>query len=106
MPQQKAAQLSQKCVKVGMLISLCILTLFMTIGPAGAGNVTTSPDPELLKRFEAERDAAEADLRRAEELRKSANERRARSEKKRQEAAAEADAELCRLGVLPASRCP
>lgn len=73
---------------------------------ASAADISTSPDPELLKRFEAERDAAAADLRRAEELRKSGEEKIRRGKEMQQQAAEEADAELCRLGVLPASRCP
>ena len=73
---------------------------------ANAGNVSTSPDPELLKRFEAERDAAEADLRRAEELRKSGEAKVRQGEEMQQRALSELDAELCRMGALPASECP
>jgi len=74
--------------------------------PVNAGNISTQPDPELLKRFEAERDAADADLRRAAELRKSAKERRARADAKQRQLEADSNAELCRLGVLSASQCP
>jgi len=74
--------------------------------PAAAGNVSTSPDPELLKRFEAERDAAEADLQRAEALRKSGEAKIRRADEMERQAHEEAVSELCKIGALPASACP
>jgi len=74
--------------------------------PVNAGNISTQPDPELLQRFEAERDAADADLKRAAELRKSGEEKIRRAEEMQRQLEAESNAELCRLGVLPASQCP
>lgn len=78
----------------------------MATGTATAGNVTQQPDPELLKRFEAERDAADADLRRAEELRKNGEEKIRRGKEMQQQAHEEAVRELCAIGALPASECP
>jgi len=78
----------------------------MTTSPATAGNIETKPDPELLKRFEAERNAADADLKRAEELRKSGEEKIRRGEEMQRRALRELDAELCAIGALPASECP
>jgi len=78
----------------------------MAIVPATAGNITTKPDPELLRRFEAERDSAEADLRRATELRKSGEEKIYRGKEMQRQAHEEAMRELCAIGALPASECP
>ena len=73
---------------------------------ARAGDVTQQPDPELLKRFEAEKDAAQADRQRAEELRRQGEEKIQRGEAKQKQALDSLDAELCRMGALPPSECP
>jgi len=73
---------------------------------AAAADINTKPDPELLKRFEAERDAAEADLRRAKELRKSGEEKIRQADEMERQAHEEAVRELCAIGALPASECP
>jgi hypothetical protein len=89
-----------------MSLSLCILTLFMIITPAAAGNVSQQPDPELLRRFEAERDAAREDQRRADDLRKQGEEKIQRAKQMRQQSDEKAIRELCAIGALPASDCP
>ena len=71
-----------------------------------AGNVTQQPNPELLRQFEAERDAAQADLDRAAALRKSGEEKIHRADEKQRKLEEETSRELCRLGVLPAAECP
>ena len=89
-----------------MLVSLCILTLFMTVQPAGAGNVVEKPDPELLKKFEAERDAAAADLQRAQKLRDEGDALIREADEADRKAHEETVRELCAIGALPASECP
>jgi len=78
----------------------------MSLHPASAGNVSTQPDPELLKRFEAERDAAQADLQRARNLREEGEAMIREADEADRKAHAEAVRELCALGALPASECP
>jgi len=78
----------------------------MTISLATAGNVTQQPDPELLRKFEAERDGARADKVRAQEKQKHGEERIRRAQEKQRQTEQETNAELCRLGALPASYCP
>ena len=73
---------------------------------ARAGDVTQQPDPDLLKRFEAEKEAAQADQRRAEDMRQQGEEKIKRGQDMQREAAEEADRELCRQGLLPANLCP
>ena len=89
-----------------MVITLCILTQFMNLQPASAGNVVEKPDPELLKKFEAELEAARAGQQQARERIARGEEMIKEADEMERRAAEEADAELCRLGVLPASRCP
>lgn len=89
-----------------MFISLTILALTMTLQTATAGNVTQQPNPELLRRFEAERDAAQAVKQAAQEKQKRADEKIQRAETKKKQVLSELDAELCRIGALPASECP
>jgi len=74
--------------------------------PAEAGNIDTQPDPELLKRFEAERDAAAAAKQQAQEKQKRADEKIQRAQEKQRQAHEEAVRELCAIGALPASECP
>jgi len=78
----------------------------MTISLATAGNVSQQPDPELLRKFEAERDAARADKVRAQEKQKEADAEIRRADEEQRRIEAETNAELCRLGALPASYCP
>jgi len=78
----------------------------MTIAPASAGNVTQQPDPELLRKFEAERDTARADKVRAQEKQRRGDDKIQQGEAKKQRALSELDAELCRVGALPPSECP
>lgn len=89
-----------------MLVSLCILTLFMTTAPATAGNVTNKPDPELLRKFEAERDAARADKLRGQKMQREADEEIRRAKEEQRQTHEEAVRELCAIGALPASECP
>ncbi len=92
-----------------MLPSLCILTLIsnlMALPTANAGNVKQKPDPELLEKFEAERDAANADLRRARELQKQGERLIQEADEEERQAHEEAVRELCAVGALPASECP
>ncbi len=74
--------------------------------PASAGSVDRKPDPELLRRLEAERDQAREDRQRAEALRKQGAEKIRRGKEMQKEAHEDAKAELCRIGALPASECP
>lgn len=78
----------------------------MSFSPVFAGNVVTKPDPDLLRKFEAERDAAQADVQRAQELKKQGEEKIQRARERQKEVEKETDMELCRLGLLPASKCP
>ena len=73
---------------------------------ATAANVKQQVDPELLKRFEAERDAARADRLAAEEKIKRAEENLRQLDQERREMQAETDRKLCEMGALPASYCP
>lgn len=82
------------------------MVLMADVNHAAAGNVTQQTNPELLRKFEAERDAAEADLLRAEELRREGEEQIRRGKEKQRKAHEEAVRELCRIGALPASECP
>jgi len=77
-----------------------------TFSPVTAGNVNQQPDPELLRKFEAERDGARADKLRAQEKQKRAEDKIQQGEAKKHRALSDLDAELCRLGALPASECP
>lgn len=78
----------------------------MTMQSATAGNVVEKPDPELLKRFEAERDAAREGQQRARERIARGEEMIREAEQEMQEAHEEAVRELCAIGALPASDCP
>ena len=89
-----------------MLLSLSILALFMVHDPATAGNVKQQPDPELLKRFEAERDAARAGQQRAQERIRVGEEKIRQADEMERQAHEEAVRELCKIGALPASECP
>lgn len=82
------------------------MVLIADLNPAAAGKVTQQTNPELLRKFETERGAAEADLRRAEELRKEGEEQIRRGKEKQRKAHEEAVRELCLIGALPASECP
>ena len=73
---------------------------------ATAANVKQQPDPELLKRLEAERDEARQDRLAAEEKIKRANEGLRQIERERKEMQAETDRKLCEMGALPAQYCP
>ena len=73
---------------------------------AQAADVVQQPNPELLRRFEAERDAAREDQRRAEELRRQGEEKIRRAEEMRREAQQDSRRELCQMGLLSASECP
>lgn len=82
------------------------MALMLSATQANAGNVTQQPDPELLRKFEAERDAAEAQRKQAEELRKQGDAKVQQGQAKQERALDALDAELCSMGALPASECP
>ncbi|WP_413207492.1 hypothetical protein [Rhodospirillum sp. A1_3_36] len=77
----------------------------MTEG-ARAGDVVQKPNPELLKRFEDERDAAAVDRQKAEEKVRRGEEKVREAEQMRKDAHNEAVAELCRKNLLPLDTCP
>ena len=78
----------------------------MAIAPAVAGNVTQHPDPETLRRFEEERDAAKRDKQQAEDKIQQGESQVRRGQAKQKQALDSLDAELCRMGALPPSECP
>ena len=88
-----------------MVITLCILTQFMNVQIATAGNVVEKPDPELLKKFEAERDAARAGQQRAWERIKRGEEMIREAQEERRKMQAETDRKLCEMGALPPEFC-
>lgn len=89
-----------------MVITLCILTQFMNAQTASAGNVVEKPDPELLKKFEAELEAARAGQQQAREQIKRGEEKIKRAQEMRRQSDEKAIRELCAIGALPASDCP
>ena len=78
----------------------------MNVQPTSAGNVVEKPDPELLKKFEAELEAARADKLRAQELRRQGDEKIRQADEMRRQSDEKAIRELCAIGALPASDCP
>ena len=73
---------------------------------AQAADVVQQPNPELLRRFEAERDTAIRDRQKAEEKIREGEAMVRRAEEQRRAIQQETDRELCRQGLLPANLCP
>lgn len=73
---------------------------------ATAANVKQQPDPELLKRLEAERDKARADKQAAEEKIKRGQEKVRRAQQLEEEQTERIQRELCAQGMLPSHMCP
>ena len=71
-----------------------------------AANVKQQPDPELLKRFEAEQEAARQDRQAAEDKIKEAEAGLRQVEQDREDMQADSNRKLCEMGALPASYCP
>lgn len=71
-----------------------------------AGEVVQQPDPELLRRFEAERNAAAEDQRRAAEQIRRGEAMIRDAEQERRAAQRETDRKLCEMGALPPDACP
>ena len=78
----------------------------MAADTATAGNVTQQPDPELLRKFEAERDAARADKVRGQQMQREAEEEISRAKEDQRQSHEQAVKELCAIGALPSSECP
>lgn len=77
----------------------------MNSTPADAGNVVQQPDPELLRRFEAERDAAIEGQKHAQEKIRAGEEKVRRANQELLEHQRETDRKLCEMGLLPESEC-